>query len=37
VHGFTMLTEQQRVQWEHEWLQELTQAGQDADELPTAA
>jgi hypothetical protein len=38
VHGFTMLTQAQRAQWEHDWRQEqLNQAGEDADELPTAA
>ncbi len=36
VHGFTMLTAEQRAQWEHEWLRELVRAGQDTD-LPTAA
>ncbi|MCW2701382.1 MAG: hypothetical protein JWQ45_2917 [Blastococcus sp.] len=35
-HGFTMLTQSQRAQWEHDWLRELTPAGQDAD-LPAAA
>jgi hypothetical protein len=36
VHGFTMLTAEQRAQWEREWRRELTGAGQDAD-LPAAA
>jgi hypothetical protein len=36
VHGFTMLTAEQRAQWERDWLRELTRAGQDADLLAAA-
>ena len=31
VHGFSMLTQAQRAQWEQDWRQEQEQIGLDAD------
>jgi hypothetical protein len=37
VHGFTMLTEEQRAQWERAWQAEVFASNSDNADLPAAA
>jgi hypothetical protein len=37
VHGFTTLILEHRAQWEHDWLEQVAEAHDDAADLPAAA